>query len=170
MKKLKVSIIQSTVKPYAVESNLEQLAKKLELLAQKGIKLSLLPEFFSTGNTLEPRLLETAIKYSSLTREWIGDQSKKLDMIISGTYLHLQEEDVYNTFFIQEPNKDIKYHYKTEDPGPEKMYYKAADRDDHIIETSLGKIGTIICSESFSSKIIFSDLSECALILIVFSI
>ncbi|MFX1255504.1 MAG: carbon-nitrogen hydrolase family protein [Promethearchaeota archaeon] len=168
--KIIIGLIQPSIKPYAVQHNLEDLALKLRQLKSQNVRLAVLPEFFPTGNTLEPELLKVAIQSSDTVKKWLLDQSRTLDMFIAGSYLSLEGEDIYNKFVFQEPNGNISYHFKTQSPAPESIYYRVAQEKEFIVKTKIGKIGLIICVESFYQDIIELDYSDCSLILIDFAI
>ncbi|MFX0093111.1 MAG: carbon-nitrogen hydrolase family protein [Candidatus Hodarchaeota archaeon] len=170
MNKFKIALIQPSVKPYDVQNNLDSLAEKLEQLKNQNVRLAVLPEFFPTGNTLDPELLKVAIQTSEITKNWLLNQSQKLDMIISGSYLSLEEGDVYNKFVIQEPDGQTSAHLKTRCPAPESSSYRVSSESKHIVDTSIGKIGLIICIEMLYNEIIQADYTDCSLILITLAV
>ncbi|WP_028313852.1 carbon-nitrogen hydrolase family protein [Desulfatibacillum aliphaticivorans] len=167
--KINIGLIQPKVGHYQVDSNLGMYADRLIELKQAGVRLAVLPEFFPTGNTLEPRLLQTAVRTGVKTAQWMEDQAAALDMVIAGSYLCPENGRVYNRFAIQAPGRPLIRRRKSFIPAAEKVYSLEAD-DAPIVETSLGKIGLIMCAETFAPKIVCADYSGCVLILIAFAI
>ena len=88
----------------------------------------MLPEFFPTGNTLEPELLKVAIKSSNKIVLWLLDTAKKYQMIIAGGYLSLEGKDVYNKFVFQEPNGNSYFHFKAFSPAVESVTYRTFEK------------------------------------------
>lgn len=170
---IRVGLIQPSIRPYTVLNNLKLLSDKLQQLKNKGVYLAILPEFFATGNTLEPELLKVSIQNADTIRKWLKNQSRSLNMIIAGAYLDQEGKDVYNKFIIQEPTGAFSYHLKTHQPVVESLYYKVAqhnEHDEHIVDSSLGKIGLITCVEMYYPQITYYNYSKCSLILIAFAI
>lgn len=170
MRQVKVAVLQPAVKRHAVQENLAMLSRRLQRLAEQGVELAVLPEFFTTGNTLELELLRVAIDTSRDVDDWLREQSRSLNMIIAGAFLRLDEGDVYNTFVVQEPDGRWVGHRKVHSPAVEAVSYRVDPTSPHVLDTSLGKLGLIICAECFVEEIVREDFFECAMVLIAFAI
>ena len=170
MDKLKVALVQSAVIQHDYAKNLEYYTHKLEELKDEDVQLVILPEFFPTGNTLESILLKTGIESSSLVHKWLTVQSKRLNLIIAGAYLSLENRQVFNKFVIQDPNGKISFHYKRFCPVVEAIYYQVGSIEDNIVDTSIGKIGLITCIEMLYPEVMKMNFEDCTLILIAFAI
>ena len=167
---MKVSVVQSSARAFYVAGNLKSLDEKLAQLKEQGVELALLPEFFPMGNPLEPAMLRYAMESSAQVEEWLKNRAARLNMILAGAYLRHESQDIYNVFAFCEPNGNMALHYKMHAPAPEAAYYRVAEKNDHILETGIGKVGAIICAESFSPESLLADYTSCALIMIVFAI
>jgi predicted amidohydrolase len=167
---LRVGVIQSGVIPYNIDETLRGCDRLLSECASGGAKFVLLPEFFSTGNNFEIKLLGYAIDTFPVVDEWLRARSRELGITIAGACLVPDGGDVWNRFFIQEPYGSRAIRTKVASPAPEAIYYRTADNDDPVMACSHGKIGAMICAESFSPDISGADFSECSMILMAFAI
>ncbi|HME56449.1 MAG TPA: carbon-nitrogen hydrolase family protein [Candidatus Lokiarchaeia archaeon] len=170
MRKLKVGVIQSRITPYRIEENLARYDSILDECSRQDVDFVLLPEFFPTGNTLEPELLKYAIATFPMVDNWLASRSREHGITIAGACLVSDAGDVWNRCCIQEPDGTRVYHTKIESPAPEAIYYRIREHDDPVLSTRIGKIGTIICAESFNPEINGTDFSDCAMILMMFAI
>ncbi|SHJ97947.1 Carbon-nitrogen hydrolase [Desulfatibacillum alkenivorans DSM 16219] len=78
--KFKIGLIQPKIRHYQVEANLDMYADRLQERKQAKVQLAVLPEFFPTGNTLETRLLQTAVQTGEKTTLWMKRQAADLDL------------------------------------------------------------------------------------------
>ena len=167
---MKVGLVQGTAEPYAVARNLAQYDRHLAQLCEKGAQLVLLPEFFPTGDTMEPEILRTAIQSSDMVSSWLGEAAGKHQMIVAGGYLSVEGEHVYNKLVIQEPDGNGCHHHgKTYSPVMEAVAYRDSDQREYKVDTSIGKIGVIVCIEMNYAEVTSVDYSDCSMILIVFA-
>jgi predicted amidohydrolase len=163
-------VIQSGVIPYNIDETLRRCDRLLAECARRGAKLVLLPEFFSTSNNFENRLLTYAVQTYPVVDRWLRTRARELDLTIAGACLAPDGADVWNRFFIQEPDGNRSCRTKVVSPAPEAVCYRTAEFDGPILECGHGTIGAIICAESFCPRICGADFSGCSLILMVFAI
>jgi len=167
---VRVGVVQSGVTPYDIDETLRRCDRLVTECARGGAAFVLLPEFFSTGNNFESRLLGYAIDTYPAVDEWLRDRSRELGVTIAGACLVPDGGDVWNRFFIQQPDGTRVFRTKTVSPAPEAVYYRTVRNDDPLVASSHGTIGAMICAESFSPRISGADFTGCSMIAMVFAI
>jgi predicted amidohydrolase len=170
MRALKIAVLQYNARSSDVEYNLAKLSGMLAQLRSQGVDLAVLPEFFTTGNTFEPEVLERVAKTTPVVAEWLYDTARELNLMIAGACLAWDGNEVYNKFFFQEPEKPARVHLKMYSPAVESVCYADAPPNPNIVETSAGKVGLITCVEAFYEDIVLADYSDCVVVLMVFAI
>lgn len=95
-----------------VTRNLEEAERMLDLVP-KGTDIAVLPELFTTG------FIDEEIKDEGLgeedtprVRKFLLDQAHKRNLAISGSFLALENQHLYNRGFFAEPNGDFAIYDK----------------------------------------------------------
>lgn len=139
----KAASVQFDIKLGDVDANLSYVLSEINRLSKQGVRLILLPEMWSTGYAW--RKLG---KLSERTPEIIEKLKKasKKGTIIIGSIPEKDRDAIYNTAYVVDSGKVIgkyrKIHLFT--PMKEDCFLKAGN-EPLLCNTSLGKIGVLIC-------------------------
>jgi omega-amidase len=143
-KSIKAAAVQFTIALGDIEANLSHAVTTLRRLAQEGVEMAVLPEMWSCGfayrelNQLAKRTPELVAQLTELSRE--------LSMVIVGSLPEAHGDKVYNTAYVLDRGR-LAGSYR-------KMHLfslmgedRSLDSGDSILvaETSVGKIGVMIC-------------------------
>ena len=152
-RKFKISVVQHSCSEN-VEANKEQIITGIEQAAKQGAKLVLLPElhntlyFCQTENTANFDLAETIPGPST---QQLGALAEDLGVVIVASLFEKRAPGLYhNTAVVLDSDGQIAGSYRKmhipDDPGfYEKFYFTPGDLGFTPIETSLGKLGVLVC-------------------------
>lgn len=153
MSKIKVALIQQSN-----SSNLEENFKKLEVnirdVAQKGAELVVLQELHNSlyfCQTEDPDLFDLAETIPGPSTERFGKLAAELEVVIVTSLFEKRAPGLYhNTAVVFEKDGTIAGKYRKmhipDDPAYyEKFYFTPGDMGFEPIETSVGKLGLLIC-------------------------
>lgn len=150
---MKLGIVQQT-NTADIDANIEKIKNNIRKLAQKGAQLVILQElhnslyFCQTEDTNCFDLAETIPGRS--TREF-GELAKELGLVIVVSLFEKRAAGLYhNTAVVLEKDGTIVGKYRKmhipDDPAYyEKFYFTPGDLGFKPIETSLGKLGVLVC-------------------------
>lgn len=153
MNKLNVGLVQQTCSA-SRDENLARTIAGIKEAASKGAKLVVCQElhtsmyFCQTEDTANFDLAETI---PGPTSEELGKLAKELGIVIIASLFEQRSGRVYhNTAVVLDTNGAIAGKYRKmhipEDPGYyEKFYFTPGDLGFKPVQTSLGKIGVLIC-------------------------
>ncbi|NDV64450.1 carbon-nitrogen hydrolase [Bacteroides sp. 224] len=153
MKKLKVGLVQQA-NTSDVEKNLENLAKNIELCAQEGAQLIVLQELHNTlyfCQTENTQLFDLAEPIPGPSTEFYSKLAKKYNIVLITSLFEKRAPGLYhNTAVVFDTNGEIAGKYRKmhipDDPAYyEKFYFTPGDIGFEPIQTSLGKLGVLIC-------------------------
>jgi predicted amidohydrolase len=144
MNTILAAAIQFNVKQGDVDANLDHVRAALRRVAGQGARLAVLPEMWSTGFAYR-NLNELAGRTAGIVEELL-ELSRELKLVIVGSMPEPHGEKVFNTVYLMD-NGHLSGIYR-------KMHLfsllgedRAFDSGDTwlLAETTLGKIGVIIC-------------------------
>lgn len=144
MNPIQAAAIQFNVKQGDVDANLDYVRSALGRVAGQGAQLAVLPEMWSSGFDYR-NLVELAGRTAGIVEELL-ELSRELKLVIVGSMPEPHGEKVFNTVYVVD-NGALAGVYR-------KMHLfsllgedRAFDSGDSwlLAETSLGKIGVIIC-------------------------
>jgi len=150
---LKVSIVQHTCSD-DVEANQEQIITAIEQAAAQGAKLILLPELHNTlyfCQTEDTNNFDLAETIPGPSTKQLGALAHDLEVVIVSSLFEKRAAGLYhNTVVVFDVDGDIAGTYRKmhipDDPGfYEKFYFTPGDLGFTPIETSIGKLGVLIC-------------------------
>ncbi len=143
MENLTITLIQSSLTWENALANRQVFAQKIAAISE-DTDLVLLPEMFTTGFSMKPKLL--AEKTTGSTLEWLQKLSQKRNIALTGSIIVEENKKYYNRLFFVFPDG----HYQTYDKrhlfslAKEEQYY--APGKERIIVTYKGwKICPLIC-------------------------
>ena len=143
MRDLTITIIQSSLHWENIEANLKMFEEKIFSIREKT-DLIVLPEMFSTGFTMNNKVLAENMK--GKTVEWLKRMAKEKNCVVTGSIIIEEKKKYYNRLIWMLPNGK----YKTYDKrhlfryaGEEKYY--SAGKKKLIVELNGWKICPLVC-------------------------
>lgn len=143
-KSVKAAAVQFTIALADIETNLAHVTQALRRLAQEGVELAVLPEMWSCGfayrelNDLARRTPELVERLKALSQE--------LSMVIVGSLPEPHGDKVYNTAYVIDRGA-LAGSYRKLHLFSLMGEDRSLDAGDStlVAETSVGKIGVMIC-------------------------
>lgn len=153
MKQINVGIIQQH-NTADIKQNMQRLAESIKSLAQDGANLIILQElhnglyFCQTENV---DLFDLAESIPGPSTEFYGSLAKELGVVIVTSLFEKRAPGLYhNTAVVIESDGTIAGKYRKmhipDDPAYyEKFYFTPGDLGFHPIDTSIGRLGVLVC-------------------------
>ena len=153
MKQINVGIIQQH-NTADIKQNMQRLAERIKSLAQDGANLIVLQElhnglyFCQTENV---DLFDLAESIPGPSTEFYGSLAKELGVVIVTSLFEKRAPGLYhNTAVVIENDGTIAGKYRKmhipDDPAYyEKFYFTPGDLGFHPIDTSIGRLGVLVC-------------------------
>ncbi|HJV36928.1 carbon-nitrogen family hydrolase [Geomonas sp.] len=143
-KPIKAAAVQFNIALGDVDANLAHVTDALRRLAQEGVELAVLPEMWSCGfayrelNALARRTPELVARLKELSRE--------LSMVVVGSLPEPHGDKVFNTAYVIDRG-ELAGSYRKLHLFSLMGEDRSLDSGDSILvaQTSVGKIGTMIC-------------------------
>ena len=151
--KLKVGIIQQH-NTADIDQNKKRLADKCRQLAGKGARLIVLQELHNSlyfCQTENVDLFDLAETIPGPSTEFFGQLARELGVVIVTSLFEKRAAGLYhNTAVVMESDGSIAGKYRKmhipDDPAYyEKFYFTPGDLGFHPIETSVGRLGVLVC-------------------------
>ncbi len=136
------------------QDNFRQITVDIELAAKQGARLILLQELHNSlyfCQTEDPRLFDLAETIPGPSTDKLGKLAKKHQLVIVASLFERRAAGLYhNTAVVIDADGQIAGCYRKmhipDDPGfYEKFYFTPGDMGFNPIQTSLGKLGVLIC-------------------------
>lgn len=152
-KKIKVGWIQGTSQ-HSPEKNLEYYSKKLKELSRAD--LVVLPELFLNDYfpiVEDKKNFDLALSLESKEIKHFTNLAKELEIVLILPFFE-KSEKYFNSTLVIEKDGSVSGHYRKmhipHDPGfYEKFYFEEGDKGYLICDTSVGKIGVLICFDQW---------------------
>lgn len=137
-----------------VDKNIATAEAGIREAAQKGAQLICLPELFRSlyfCQTEDHANFKLAEPIPGPTSQWLSALAKELQVVIAGSLFERRAAGVYhNTSVIVDVDGTQagiyrKMHIPDDPLYYEKFYFTPGDLGFQVIETSVGKIGTLVC-------------------------
>lgn len=141
---LRLAAVQMDVQPAPVFERLARAEVLVRRAAEAGARLILLPELFNTGYQYATMNYYLAETLNGPTATWLQQQATAHNCHLAGSFLRREDEHIYNTLLLAAPDGRYWLYDKQYPWGWERAYFQAGYRVD-IAETSLGRIGMLIC-------------------------
>ena len=151
--KLKVGIIQQH-NTADIDQNKKRLADKCRQLAGKGARLIVLQELHNSlyfCQTENVDLFDLAETIPGPSTEFFGQLARELGVVIVTSLFEKRAAGLcHNTAVVMESDGSIAGKYRkmhiTDDPAYyEKFYFTPGDLGFHPIDTSVGRLGVLVC-------------------------
>ena len=152
-KTVTVAAIQCQINPDK-EKNTRQLAEKIKAAARAGAELVMLPELHNTEyfcQIEDPKHFALAESIPGETTDYLAALARQLHIVLVGSVFERRAAGIYhNTVVVLDRNGELAGCYRKmhipEDPGYyEKYYFTPGDLGFHPIETSVAKLGILVC-------------------------
>src|SRR6185369_2664956 len=144
MTSIRAAAIQFTVKQGDVDANLAYVREALPRAAAEGANLAVLPEMWSSGFAYR-NLNELALRTAGIVDELLAF-SRELKLVIVGSMPEPNGDKVFNTIYVADNGKLAGVYRKIHLfslLGEDRAF---SGGDSWLLaETSLGKVGVIIC-------------------------
>ena len=153
MKQINVGIIQQH-NTADIKQNMQRLAESIKSLAQDGANLIVLQELHNGlyfCQTEDVDLFDLAESIPGPSTEFYGSLAKELGVVIVTSLFEKRAPGLYhNTAVVIESDGTIAGKYRKmhipDDPAYyEKFYFTPGDLGFHPIDTSIGRLGVLVC-------------------------
>ncbi|MDH5444676.1 MAG: carbon-nitrogen hydrolase [Gammaproteobacteria bacterium] len=150
---IKIALIQSSCSE-DISSNQQQIDENIKSLASQGVQLVLLQELHNSlyfCQTEDPSLFDLAETIPGPSTERLGQLAKSQQVVIVASLFEKRAAGLYhNTAVVLDTDGSIAGIYRKmhipDDPGfYEKFYFTPGDLGFTPIQTSLGKLGVLVC-------------------------
>ncbi|HKZ69095.1 MAG TPA: carbon-nitrogen hydrolase family protein [Anaerolineales bacterium] len=141
---MRAAAVQFFATPFALERNLQTVERLAREAAARGAQLIVLPELFNTGYTYTPRLPSAAETIEGPTFTWLKRLSTELKVVLGGAMLFRDAATVCDEFVLVEPDGKI-HRYRKQHPFLWERCYFRAGCEPIIAETSVGRLGLLVC-------------------------
>ncbi|MFN8406579.1 MAG: amidohydrolase [Sphingobacteriaceae bacterium] len=140
---LKITIFQTYIFWENIERNLYNMDAALSTIQEKT-DLIILPEMFNTGFTMNVE--KFAEKMNGKTMQWMHQQAKRFDCIVTGSLIIKEGQHYYNRLIWMQSDGTFKKYDKRHlfYLGGESKYYTAGKRR-LIVELNGWKICPVLC-------------------------
>lgn len=154
MSKLKVGLVQQAVANNDKHTSWQRSAEQIHALAQQGCQLIMLQELHSTLYFCQEEntdLFDLAEPIPGPATDFFGDLAKELNIVLVTSLFEKRSAGLYhNTAVVFDGNAGMVGKYRKmhipDDPGfYEKFYFTPGDLGFEPIQTSVGKLGLLVC-------------------------
>mgnify|MGYP003487910670 CR=1 FL=1 len=141
MENLKISLVQSHLYWENIEKNLHHFT---QLCQDVKTDVLVFPEMFTTGFTNQSEKL--GVSMDSAPVKWMQELSQKIDTLVMGSMVIVENEEYFNRMIIAFPNGELQTYDKRHlfSLVGENNYYTAG-REKILIEYKDWKISPLIC-------------------------
>ena len=153
-KKLNIGLVQQSVHTNDKQTNWQKSAVQIEKLAHQGCECILLQELHSTlyfCQTENTQMFDLAEPIPGEATEFFGKLAASLGIVLITSLFEKRTTGLYhNTAVVFDRSAEIAGTYRKmhipDDPGfYEKFYFTPGDMGYQPIQTSIGKLGVLIC-------------------------
>jgi predicted amidohydrolase len=164
-----IGLIQMQAGPLQVQKNLRLAGRLIDRVTQQGAQLVVLPEMFNVGFYFGGDLMELAETLEGETVNWLKYEAEKHGVFITTSLYESYQGHFYNTMVMVGRDGSLQYYRKRNPTWQERAVWRRSDDPGPgIFDTSFGRIGGVICFDSFARET-FEGLqkSEVDLVIIV---
>ncbi|MDX1811327.1 MAG: carbon-nitrogen hydrolase family protein [Gammaproteobacteria bacterium] len=149
---MRVAAVQMESRNNDVAANIAKATKLIEEAVADGARLVLLPELATTGYELNSNIWNLAETENGITVSWLKALSKKHGIWLGASFLEAEGEEFYNTFVLTNPDGEVDGKVWKEMPGSIETYLFKGRKSNHIIETSFGRVGVLVCYDQLMAE------------------
>lgn len=129
-----------------VAANLERAQALCMQAINAGARLIALPEFFTSRIAFDARVHDAVLPPDNEAVDMLRRLSREHECRIGGSMLVAEGEQIYNRYYLAEPDGSLHQHDKDLPTMWENAFY-APGRDDGVFQTGLGGVGAAVCWE-----------------------
>lgn len=150
---VEIGIIQMQSDPLAVEKNLDLAERLINKVASEGAQIVVLPEVFNVGFYFGEDLMTVAEQLDGRTIRWLKGKALEKGIYITTSIYEEFEGHYYNTMVMVGKDGSVQYYRKRNPTWFENsVWRRSPNPGPGIFDTSLGRIGGVICFDSFSRE------------------
>lgn len=142
---MKIAVVHQKTKFADTKENLRNAEKLVKEAAENDADIINFPEFFTTGFAFSKKLLEDVATSEKALIE-MKKMASNYNIVVGGSYLNFQEDNVYNTYSLVFPDGKVYSHSKDIPTVYEQYCYTSGD-EESVFHTPLGDIGVALCWE-----------------------
>jgi N-carbamoylputrescine amidase len=165
MKTLSLACAQMACVTFDPQSNLDKAEHLIREASRLGTQLVLLPEFLTSGCTYDARLHEFAEPVGGETTRWLQRRSRQTGLWIGAGILEAADEGTFDTFLLVGPAGEVISYRKRYPAFFESLYFHRG-RTAGIHDTSLGRLGVMICWDMVHARLAREMAGQVDLLLI----
>jgi N-carbamoylputrescine amidase len=153
VRQLNVAVVQFESVDGDIAGNLKTAERWLNQAVAAGAQLILFPEFMPTGYRLSEAIWDSGETMTGPTVRWLMQQSAKHRVWLGTSFLEVEGEHFYDTFVLTSSKGQVAGKVRKEVPASAEGYFFEGEGNNHVIETDLGRVGVMICYESYLTRI-----------------
>lgn len=143
---MKVGLVQIHSVPTEVENNVNRGIEFFRQAVKQGVDAVVFPELWTCGYYLETFDFLAAIKENEWILERFQSLAKETGTLIILPLPQKREDDIYiGLYVIEKDGTIVKNYQKSFLWGREQNYFKPGERKYEAFDTSIGRIGVLIC-------------------------
>ncbi|MGW8247981.1 MAG: carbon-nitrogen hydrolase family protein [Acidiferrobacterales bacterium] len=150
-KRIKAAAIQMVAKLGDVPANLAQAERLIRQAIKQGADWIILPEMFTSAVAFHNDVLKAIQPVDGAPLQMMKKLSREGSVVIGGSFLAKEKNDIYNAFFLVFPDGTMTRHNKDLPTYWENCYYKGG-KDNGVMSTPVGPVGSVLCWEFIRSQ------------------
>ena len=139
--------------PLNVDKNLELAERLIAEVADDGAQIVVLPEVFNVGFYFGEDLMAVAETLEGKTVSWLKSISSSRNLYITTSIYEIFQGHYYNTMVMVGSDGSVQ-HYRKRNPTwfETSVWKRCNEAGPGLFETPFGRIGGVICFDSFSKE------------------
>jgi len=150
-RQLHAAAIQMVPKLGDLRWNLNQAEHLIKQALQQGAEWIILPEMFTSAAAFHNNILKAIQPLDGEPLQMLRRLSHRGKAVIGGSFLAVRNQQVYNSFVLVFPDGHYVRHDKDQPTYWENCYYRGG-KDDGVLKTPLGPVGSALCWEFIRSQ------------------
>ena len=148
-----IGIVQMQAEPLKVDRNLNSAEKLITKVVRDGAQLVVLPEMFNVGFYFGEDLMTVAETLEGKTVNWLKKSAVKNNIYITTSIYERHQGHFYNTMVMVGTDGSVQHCRKRNPTWFETSVWRRCDvPGPGIFETPFGRVGGVICFDSFSRE------------------
>ena len=150
-RRVKAAAIQMVAKLGDASANLEQAERLVRQAIKQGAEWIILPEMFTSAAAFHNDMLKAIKPVDGAPLQMMKKLSREGNVVIGGSFLAKDKQDIYNAFFLVFPDGTTTRHNKDLPTYWENCYYRGG-HDTGVMATPIGPVGSVLCWEFIRSQ------------------
>ena len=150
---VRIGIIQLQSEPLKVDKNLALAERLIAEVSDAGAQIVVLPEMFNVGFYFGEDLMTVAETLDGKTVCWLKSISSHRKIYITTSIYEIYQGHYYNTMVMVGNDGSVQHYRKRNPTWFETSVWRRSDKaGPGIFETPYGRVGGVICFDSFSRE------------------